>query len=346
MLHGFSIAAVLGCAIDHSWVYSFNGKGGASAADQQSTWPIECTAGERQSPIDIQSTTAEPAPELNGALEVHIRRHVPLLYNTGVYFELDKQAPEHMVRRSGDPTAHAASQSRGKGWSRILNESYRFYQVHWHTPSENRVDGKEFALEAHFVHQLDDARLVGTNERIGVVAILYELGECSVELDQFWARLPMAPGDAPFDEQVDVGSWIERVLPGGYYSWSGSLTTPPCTEGVVWNLLRTPLTVCQRQVDRLKMSLVGMRDGVGVNNRVVQPLHGRGVRVSTGASAVGGASAPSTLAPQSGRLFWTMALLLWVGSFALLVWYCERWAVGSHTPLTAKAREYADLELS
>ena len=90
--------------------------------------------------------------------------------------------------------------------------------MHWHAPSENRVDGKQYAMEAHYVHQLDDPSLVGTNERLAVIALMYQLSEeCNADLDQFWAQLPMRAGDAPFSTSIDVGSWIEPILPGGYY---------------------------------------------------------------------------------------------------------------------------------
>ncbi len=330
-----------GCALDRRWVYSRD-QHSAIAADQQATWPAACSAGERQSPLDIQSRTAVPTAELTDALQVHIRKHVPLLYNSGHYFELDKTTPEHIVRKTESERAHAAAPGRGKGWSLILNQSFRFYQAHWHTPSENRIDGKEYALEAHFVHQLDDPSLVGTNERLGVIAVLYELSEaCNPQLDQFWSRLPMEAGDAPFDELVDMSSWLEPLLPGGYFSWSGSLTTPPCTEGVTWNLLRQPATVCQRQVDRLKTALAGMQDGVRINNRVVQPLHGRLVRVSKSTGAgVGGALAVEAVHVEVPATGWATSMLVMV---AVLLAFLLRSSPRAFTAAGCSPSEYANV---
>lgn len=238
-----------------------------------------------QSPIDIQTAAATTAPELDNALEPHIKKHVPLLFNTGHYFELDTTEPAHKVRLDGEATARIGSGA--KGWSKILNSTYKFYQVHWHAPSENKVDGTQYAMEAHFVHQLDVPSLVGTNEKLGVIALLYQLSDtCNPQLEQFWARLPMAPGDAPFGEEVDLGAWLAPLLSGGYYYWPGSLTTPPCSEGVAWAMLRRTSFVCPSQVDRLQRSLREMQEGIGVNNRVVQPLHARVVKASTAAKRV------------------------------------------------------------
>eukprot|EP00966_Prymnesium_polylepis_P131964 3051713-Prymnesium_polylepis.1 len=282
------------------WVYAGEAGRGAQAAAQASSWvDYSACRGLAQSPIDVRTDTTRPSPALNQALAPHLRPHVPLLFNTGHYFELDKTTPEHLVR----PAAVDAARPGGgdKGWSKILNETYRFYQVHWHVPSENRIDGKQFAMEAHFVHQLDDARLVGSNERLAVIAVMYELSDvCNEELEQFWSSLPMVPGDAPFDRSVDIGAWLEPLLPGGYFSWAGSLTTPPCSEGVSWNLLKRASHACAAQIDRLKASLAKMQQGVDVNNRVVQPLHGRVVRESTTLDPASARSTKAWLVGEQG----------------------------------------------
>ena len=218
-------AAGLGCTLDRGfelrrlsadkWVYAY-AAGAASRGAQDATWSAPTCKGSSQSPIDVQSRATIASPELNGALEPHLKAHVPLLFNTGHYFELDKTTPELIVHLEGEPAAHTAPGD--KGWSLILNGTYTFYQVHWHAPSENRIDGKQYAMEAHYVHQLSDPVLVGTNEKLAVIALLYELSEeCNADLEEFWTRLPMGAGDAPFDKPVDIGSWIEPLLPGGYY---------------------------------------------------------------------------------------------------------------------------------
>merc|ERR1719506_1701796 len=165
----------------------------------------------------------------------------------------------------------------------INGAKYNFYQVHWHTPSENTVDGVEYPLEAHFVHQLADdpdaGSVVGTLHRLAVLGLLYEYGECNTFLDYFWDSFPEKKGTAEYEGQaLDFNTKLAAALAEGYYHWYGSLTTPPCTEGVNWNLLKKTQTVCQRQVDKLKAALYGTE----FNNRVPMPLNHRVVTFSGG----------------------------------------------------------------
>merc|ERR1719210_1512833 len=121
-----------------------------------------------------------------------------------------------------------------KGYSMIGGDKYNFYQVHWHTPSENTVDGMSFPLEAHFVHQLHDTALHGTYHRLAVIGLLYELDtECNPFLDKFWEAFPIKKGISEYTgKNFNLNEKLNEEMKGGYYHWYGSLTTPPCTEGV------------------------------------------------------------------------------------------------------------------
>jgi hypothetical protein len=79
---------------------------------------------------------------------------------------------------------------------------------------------------------------------------------------------------------LDFNAKLAASLAEGYYHWFGSLTTPPCTEGVSWNLLKARQTVCPRQVDALKAALGATQHGIEFNNRVPQPLNHRVVRLN------------------------------------------------------------------
>lgn len=335
--------------LDNSWVYALTPRMASNAADQHATWDSTYPGcrGVSQSPINIRVDAAITSPALDSAFEPRLLPHVPLLVNNGVnVFELDLTTPTHFEQRSSGSTQPVAT-SASKGASRILNSSYRFYQVHWHTPSENFVDGKQFAMEAHFVHQLNQSSLVGTNERLAVIAMLYEQSEaCNADLDIFWEALPLTPGTSPFAAQVDLQAMLDPLLPGGYFAWSGSLTTPPCTEGVEWILLKRRARVCARQLERLRRALAATRAGVDVNNRIIQPTGHRLVRMTTtpdallvassagsGGRAVGvwastGMGAGASMTAGEGRVLIRggLAVLAVVMAASIVMWR-RRWSV-------------------
>ena len=127
-------------------------------------------------------------------------------------------------------------------------------------------------MEAHFVHQ-------GLSDELAVVALRYRLTEqCNPHLASFWDSFLVVEGTAESDvPAVPLGALLSpALLAGGYYRWDGSLTTPPCTEGVRWFLLKQEETVCEAQVQSLRQTLRAMQ-GVNYNSRAVQPLNNRTV---------------------------------------------------------------------
>jgi hypothetical protein len=87
---------------------------------------------------------------------------------------------------------------------------------------------------------------------------------------------PEQKGTAAYDgAALDFNEKLAAAMTEGYYHWYGSLTTPPCTEGVSWNLLKVRQTVCQRQVDVMKAALAEEQYGINFNNRVTMPLNHR-----------------------------------------------------------------------
>ena len=138
---------------------------------------------------------------------------------------------------------------------------YRLRQFHFHAPSEHRVNGESFPMEAHLVHTAADGALA-------VVAVLFSAGDASAALagtlknvpasanETHVFRSPLAPAD---------------LLPANrdYYRLNGSLTTPPCTEGVLWLVLKQPALASPAQIEALTKLLPGP------NNRPLQPLNAR-----------------------------------------------------------------------
>ncbi|MBF0603283.1 MAG: carbonic anhydrase [Nitrospirae bacterium] len=141
--------------------------------------------------------------------------------------------------------------------------AFELKQFHFHAPSENFIEGRPFAMEAHFVH----ADVAGN---LAVVAVMLQEGNNNASLDGLWKALPKH-ADGP--HALTAKMTAQDLLPASreYYRFNGSLTTPPCTEGVRWLVLKQPVSVSAEQVK-------GFTDIMGhANNRPLQPVHARPV---------------------------------------------------------------------
>jgi len=200
-----------------------------------------CDLGRRQSPIDIVETHRQKLPEI----EFQYRSAPLRLVNDG-----------HTVR------------VRMANGSRIVlgKDSYALQQLHFHVPGGDRIQGEEFAMAAHFVHKSSTGRLV-------VVVVLFRQGNENAALAALWPKIPArADGERLFPEfMLDA----TQLLPAarGYYTYEGSLTASPCTEGVTWLVLKQPLDLSAEQLARYSKLFPN-------NARPVQPLHGRVVTES------------------------------------------------------------------
>ena len=194
-----------------------------------------CDTGRRQSPIDIVS------PEIN-----------PLLKPLAPHY----RETEVTVVNNG----HAIQVNCDKGSTLIFDEeAYILLQFHFHSPSEHQIGRKPFAMETHLVHQGPSGELV-------VIGVLTVEGRENGVLAKFWGQIP------PMEGEVETGTLINvaDLLPADphYYTYDGSLTTPPCTEDVRWFVMKEPLEVSRAQVD----AFLGV---IGANARPVQPLNDR-----------------------------------------------------------------------
>lgn len=195
-----------------------------------------CSAGRNQSPVDLaQLVDADLAP---------------------LSFDFGATASEWVN------TGHAlqANFRPGAGLT-VDGQRFELRQFHFHTPSEHKLEGRPFPLEAHLVHQ-------GPNGALAVVGVLFEAGGSNALLGLLGASLPARPGaTVPLPE----GLTAEGLLPADrtYLRYSGSLTTPPCSEGVRWIVMREPMRASEAQIRAL-------RDGLGfANARPAQPLWAR-----------------------------------------------------------------------
>jgi carbonic anhydrase len=143
--------------------------------------------------------------------------------------------------------------------------SDKLVQFHFHTPSEEKIDGKAYPMVAHLVHQNVEGKLA-------VVAVLLTQGKENTALDPLFENLPPSEG-----AKTTLGANFNAVdlLPAerGYFKYVGSLTTPPCSEGVRWQVLKRPVEVSKAQI-------AAFRKLYQMNARPVQPLNGRKVEQS------------------------------------------------------------------
>jgi carbonic anhydrase len=215
------------------WTYAEQANWGALSADNAA-----CSAGEAQSPIDLTDTlSAGDLPDLAIALP----GGEGALINNG-----------HTLQFTTAPGP----------WMTIGADAYTLDQFHFHAPSEHSVDGRRYPAEIHFVHRNEAGGLA-------VVGVFIEPGEENPALAQLLASLPSGEGEAAAT-RIDIEP--STLLPNDrlYFAYAGSLTTPPCSEGVRWNVLRTPITASEAQIDALTLAL-------GATARDVQPLHQRQV---------------------------------------------------------------------
>jgi carbonic anhydrase len=139
--------------------------------------------------------------------------------------------------------------------------AYQMKQVHFHSPSENTIHGKIFPLEAHFVHADSKGNLT-------VLAVMYTEGKANLGLAKLWGQMSKEVSEpVALKNRVTASELIPENR--SYYRYSGSLTTPPCTEGVRWLVMKNPMTASKEQIKALNDVI--QHD----NNRPLQALNGR-----------------------------------------------------------------------
>lgn len=200
-----------------------------------------CAYGLRQSPIAIEDNASLQGPA--EALQFSYTPSAGTVVNNGHTIQVDVQ---------GDNTLQ------------VRGSSYQLRQFHFHTPAEEVVNGRRADMVVHLVHQNAEGQLA-------VVAVQLVAGEPNTLVDTVWTYMPLDTGDRV---RIPAGALnLAELLPTDqrYYQYMGSLTTPPCTEGVLWMVLKQPMTVSPSQF-RLFTQLYPS------NARPVQPPNGRVVR--------------------------------------------------------------------
>lgn len=144
---------------------------------------------------------------------------------------------------------------------------FELIQFHFHTPSEHIIHGKSYDMEAHLVHR-------GEHGELAVVAVLIEEGKDNAFIKTLWSNFPKEVGKEHIVSDVRICA--SQLLPMntiGYYNYTGSLTTPPCSEIVNWFILKSPIEVSKAGLG--KFTSIFKHDA-----RPIQPVHGRVVKES------------------------------------------------------------------
>ena len=223
--------------------WEYQGKAGAAHWGELAPDFSACRQGKAQSPVDIRadraSSTGAPAP-----IGFGYRASAADIVNNGHTVQVDL--------------------ADGGGID-VAGSNYRLVQFHFHTPSEEAVNGKRYPLVAHLVHTNDAGDLA-------VVAVLFKRGRDNAALAPVFASLPSTAGEKrAAAAEFDAASLLPAQR--AYYGYMGSLTTPPCSEGVRWHILKQPVEVSPGQ-------LAAFRKLYRMNARPVQPLNGRVIVVN------------------------------------------------------------------
>ncbi|MDX2254973.1 MAG: carbonic anhydrase [Pseudanabaenaceae cyanobacterium bins.39] len=161
---------------------------------------------------------------------------------------------------------HTIQVNYDKGSSVVIdNEKYELVQFHFHTPSEHNINGKAYAMELHLVHRSL------SSGKLAVVGVMIKNGESNPLIASIWENIPPTQTTKRVrDRQINAAELLPEKK--SYYSYNGSLTTPPCSEGVSWNVLTEPVTFSESQIDEFQKIYQ-------VDARPIQPNNSRSVQL-------------------------------------------------------------------
>ena len=221
--------------------WSYEGETGPQAWGQLQPSFNLCALGKRQSPIHIEDSEALLGPA--EPLQINYAASAGSVVNNGHTIEVD-------------PLGNNTLTMRGS--------TYKLMQFHFHHPAEEKLNYKGFAMVAHLVHQ-------NAQGQLAVLAVLFDAGEASPMIQKIWTHMPLDVGDRVNlpDGLIDLNETLPKDM--RYYQFMGSLTTPPCTEGVLWLVLRQPMTLSAEQLKLFTQLFPN-------NARPTQPSFGRVVR--------------------------------------------------------------------
>lgn len=221
--------------------WSYSGKNGPENWGNISKQYSLCKEGSNQSPVNISGFKQTNLPKINveyknSPLQVSNNGHtIQVNYNAGSYINVGGQ-------------------------------KYALKQIQFHTPSEHTIQGKNSPIELHLVHKNQQGQ-------ISVVAVMVEQGKENSELQKILNNAPKKPGQQVSYNNIQVNA--KNLVPQNqqYFSYNGSLTTPPCSEQVQWFVYKQPIQASKQQINEFK-------EVYQYNARPQQPLKGRQIQGS------------------------------------------------------------------
>ena len=203
-----------------------------------------CNVGKEQSPVDIRNVKKAKLPPIR--------------------FEY-KSGPLNIINNGF--TAVRVNYAPGNGnFLFVGDQRYELTQFHFHHPSEESIQGKPSDMVAHLMHQSSDGKIAG-------VAVFLQAGSANSTVRQLWEHMPHTPGKEEVIAGVEVNPTGLLPRDTSYYMYMGSLTAPPCTEGVTWFVLKTPVDISAEQIGAFAALYPH-------DVRPIQPLNGRIVQES------------------------------------------------------------------
>lgn len=187
----------------------------------------------------------------------------PIDLKTGYKTNLDKlqnsfYAQDMRIINNG----HTIQINFGAGNSSVIDGiKFALLQFHFHTPSEHTVNGKHYPMEMHLVHKNDKGEL-------GVIGVFFKEGKENSELQKIIDNFPGEIGKETTVKSVKINAADFLPADKNYYHYFGSLTTPPCSEGVSWVVIKAPLEASKKQIEQFEKIM-------HENNRPVLPLNKR-----------------------------------------------------------------------
>lgn len=224
----------------HDVHWSYEGETGTEHWGELDPANSTCANGTEQSPVDIELTKVKIDKSLQD-IQINYKPTVFTMMNNG-----------HTIQ---------ANDTSGSNSIVIDGKQYKLIQVHFHKPSENQIDGKSFDMEGHLVHKNNE-------EQLAVLGFLISAGKENKVLAELFSKLPKeeTKQDIALDNTID----LVKLLPENkkVFRYKGSLTTPPCSENVIWSVFEAPIEMSKEQIAAFGAIFPN-------NSRPVQPLNDR-----------------------------------------------------------------------